>query len=440
MQSPAYRRNLPCILALLPYSREVPMFFRMDQLLLSFSLGLDFVEGEIFGATTNHGKRVAVLTAAMGRLAGWNDDQVITAAACALLHDNALSEASIERVPGAKVTAAALAAHCTEGEKNAAHLPFPSEMKDIILYHHEYMDGSGPFGMNAENTPLGAQFIAIADNLDIRYKIQSQPASALSQLREEIKRKRGVYYTADAADALLEILDENLLISLTDERIGQSYAQAIPQWKVEIQTEAMMGIAEVAARIIDYKSKFTAKHSTQIANRAFWMCRFYGFDPQTCTKVYLAAALHDLGKLMTPTAILEKPGRLTDEEFEIIKQHVHWSYIMLKDVEGLAEICRWAVSHHRKLTGSGYPDLPAEYLELDFVSRLLTCIDIYQAVRETRPYHPGRSHSETMRILWDMANRGEIDKQITQDLDSEMARFPDGDGDVPNPAEQDAFI
>ncbi len=97
---------------------------------------------------------------------------------------------------------------------------------------------------------------------------------------------------------------------------------------------------------------------------------------------------------------------------------------MLKDVEGFGEICRWAVTHHRKLTGTGYPELPAEYLEMDFVSRMMACIDIYQAVREARPYHGARTHRETMNIMWDMSLRGEIDRQITRDLDTEMAAFP----------------
>lgn len=147
-----------------------------------------------------------------------------------------------------------------------------------------------------------------------------------------------------------------------------------------------------------------------------------------------------MGKLVTPIEILEKPGELDNEEFEIIKKHVYWSYVMLKDVEGFDEICRWAVTHHRKLNGTGYPDLPTEYLNMDIVSRMMACIDIYQAVRETRPYHSGRTHRETMSIMWDMVNRGEIDRQITLDLDHEMARFSNEGGDVPIPAMQSKYF
>ncbi len=64
---------------------------------------------------------------------------------------------------------------------------------------------------------------------------------------------------------------------------------------------------------------------------------------------------------------------------------------------------------------------------------MMACIDVYQAVRETRPYHAGRTHRETMDIMWEMVGRGEIDRDITHDMDTEMARFESGDGDVPAP-------
>jgi HD-GYP domain-containing protein (c-di-GMP phosphodiesterase class II) len=85
------------------------------------------------------------------------------------------------------------------------------------------------------------------------------------------------------------------------------------------------------------------------------------------------------------------------------------------------------------LNGQGYPELPKEYFPLDFVSKLMACIDIYQAVRETRPYHAGRSHEETIRLMNAMVMLGEIDKQIVQDMNIAMASFKDNDGYVPSP-------
>jgi HD-GYP domain-containing protein (c-di-GMP phosphodiesterase class II) len=184
----------------------------------------------------------------------------------------------------------------------------------------------------------------------------------------------------------------------------------------------MFGLAAFVAKIIDYKSVFTQRHSTQISNRAWAMGGYYRYEPAENAKLYLAAALHDLGKLAIPTAILEKPGRLNDEEFSVIKGHVRLTWEMLKDIEGFNAIRDWASNHHEKLDGSGYP-FGKKKDELDFNSRLMTCIDIYQAISEERPYHPKRNHSDTMKIMSGMANKDEIDRDILGDIDAVMAPF-----------------
>jgi HD-GYP domain-containing protein (c-di-GMP phosphodiesterase class II) len=183
------------------------------------------------------------------------------------------------------------------------------------------------------------------------------------------------------------------------------------------------------ARIIDYKSIFTQRHSTQIANRAWVMSEYYQHDSAERTKLYIAAALHDIGKLKVPTAILEKPGRLTDEEFSVIREHARHTWELLKDIEGFQDIGIWASSHHEKLDGSGYP-FKKEAPELDFNSRLLACIDIYQAVSEERPYHSKRNHRDTMEILFKMTG-GEIDRNIVEDMDIALSPFDAEDLPIP---------
>ncbi|MDR2452864.1 MAG: HD domain-containing protein, partial [Candidatus Accumulibacter sp.] len=173
------------------------------------------------------------------------------------------------------------------------------------------------------------------------------------------------------------------------------------------------------ARIIDYKSIFTEQHTNQIAYRTYLMCDHYGHDDVHKGLTYLAAGLHDLGKIRTPTSILEKPGRLDPDEFDIIREHVLHTYHWLHGVPGFDDICRWASNHHEKLDGSGYPfGLCAA--DLDFNSRLLGCMDIYQAVSEARPYHARRSHEEAMEIMYQMAGEGKIDPRITRDIDRVM--------------------
>jgi len=230
---------------------------------------------------------------------------------------------------------------------------------------------------------------------------------------------------------MLEILDLPVLMSLKDDVIKQTAADSLSPWIVDIQTETVLGLAGFVARIIDYKSVFTQKHSTQIANKAWFMGKHYKYDHEKISELYLAAALHDLGKLAIPSEILEKPGKLTNEEFEIIKRHVHLTWELLKDVEGFETICQWASNHHEKLDGTGY-SFGKKADELDFNSRLLICLDLYQAISEERPYHPKRNHADTIQILYEMADAGKIDKDIVKDFDAALAPYDCNDMPPPN--------
>jgi HD-GYP domain-containing protein (c-di-GMP phosphodiesterase class II) len=363
---------------------------------------------------------------------GWTDDELIGLSTCALLHDNALTEYILSEKPGTG-QALNMKTHCILGEKNISCLPFPADTEGFILYHHEHADGSGAFGAKLSEIPLGAQFIAITDMVDVKKNFARQDKDSLKALREYITEQWGTLFTPAATDALLSILNNDLLEQLRDENVEAVFRNLMPEWRVDLPAQKMMPVASLLSKIVDYKSKFTAKHTDQIANRAYIMARYYGMDDDTAAKIFFAASLHDLGKLMIPTEILEKNGKLDNAEFETIKSHVAWTYHLLKDIEGFDEIARWASTHHRKLNGQGYPDLPDHYFPLDFVSRMMACIDIYQAVREARPYHPGRTHEETIAIMQDMVNKGEIDKQITEDMDKAMAVFQDNDGYVPSP-------
>jgi HD-GYP domain-containing protein (c-di-GMP phosphodiesterase class II) len=221
---------------------------------------------------------------------------------------------------------------------------------------------------------------------------------------------------------------------LRDDRIAETAEQTIPGKVLDLNVDEIIRVAEVVAPIIDYKSRFTRRHTTQIANRAWLMGGYYGYDDSLRAQLYMAAAFHDLGKLVTPTHILEKPGKLDKEEFAIIKEHVRHTYELLKDIEGFGHICDWASNHHEKLDGTGYP-FGKSADQLDFNSRLLACIDIYQAVCEARPYHDQRDHKDTMSILYGMAQKGFVDETIVKDLDVAMAPYSTQDlPSFPSPA------
>ncbi|MDR2614796.1 MAG: HD domain-containing protein [Candidatus Accumulibacter sp.] len=403
---------------------------RLDTLCRVISQALDVVEAEVFGSTERHSLRVAALCAAMGRRLGYDDDHLMALAIGAMFHDCALTEYVLSErngVQGGKN----LRLHCEKGQHNIRYLPLKHKPEGYILYHHEYGDGSGTFGLKMGEYPIEAELIALADRADVSSRLQSLPVEDVVRVRERAESLRGIHYSSTSIDAFLAIFDEDMLPSLRDHAIDATLDAAIPRLHVDLADPAIIHIADFVARIIDYKSVFTKQHTNQIAYRTYLMCDHYGYDDTQKGLMYLAAGLHDLGKIRTPTSILEKPGRLDPDEFDVIREHVLHTHDWLRGVPGFDDICRWASNHHEKLDGSGYPfGLCAA--DLDFNSRLLGCMDIYQAVSEERPYHPRRSHEEAMEIMYDMAKEGKIDSEITRDIDLIMK--PWSQKDVPAPA------
>jgi HD-GYP domain-containing protein (c-di-GMP phosphodiesterase class II) len=387
----------------------------------AISRALDIVEEELYHASEYHCMRIAVLSTAMGRQLNLPENRLIALSIAALFHDSALTEYIRSEQTGDDQEEN-LHLHCELGQRNLETLPFATDISGLVLYHHEHADGTGPFGKRKGEFPLEAELIALADHIDVRVPLQRVLVGNLPWLLGRVKELAQGSFSQEVIDALLTVLDEQMLVSLRNDYIHASLDKALPSWSIDLHDPAIIHISQMIARIIDYKSVFTRKHTIQIANRAYVMADYYGYDDSQKGQIYLAAALHDIGKIAIPLAVLEKPGQLDSQEFKVIQRHVSYTLDWLSMIPGFEDICQWASNHHEKLDGSGYP-LGKTAKDLDFNSRLLACIDIYQAVSEKRPYHDARSHEDTMAILQSMANNGLVDMRITADIDAVMAPY-----------------
>ena len=407
------------------------MKIAMDILCRIFSRTLDIIEGEQIGVSDRHGMRISALCAAMGKRLGYDGDALSALATCALFHENALTEYRISEKELLE-NGQNMFRHCEKGQSSLSWLPFKKSIDGFVLYHHERGDGSGPFGKKEGEFPFEAALLAAADSVDAIFRLQHVDESRLPALRDEISAQPNKYSTQSAVNVLLEILDYAMIESLRDENIYQTLERNLPRWEVDVCDSAVFGIAGFIAHIIDFKSEFTRKHTSQIANRAWMMANYYGYSQEERAALYLAASLHDIGKMAMPTKVLEKPGKLDAYEFQIIKGHVKQTHDWLSEMPNFELIRNWAADHHEKLSGSGYA-FGKNGSELDFNARLVACLDIYQAVCEPRPYHGARSHTETMAILYDMADKGFIDIRIVKDLDKVMGEY--SMRDVPAPSD-----
>ena len=164
-------------------------------------------------------------------------------------------------------------------------------------------------------------------------------------------------------------------------------------------------LTEFMSKIIDFRSPFTAMHSAGVDTTAVALAELVGMSEDECKMMRIAGYLHDLGKLKIPNEILDKPGKLTDEEFNIMKEHAYYTWILLKDVGGFEQISAWAAFHHEKLNGNGYP-FHLNERELSLGSRIMTVADIFSALTEERPYRKSMEKDRVAAILSEDEQRG----------------------------------
>lgn len=395
------------------------MKISLNDVLFAFSNGLDCVEAELLGATANHGKRVAYISAVLGKSLGMGETERFDLAACAILHDNALTEylrTDCNRTQFANSDPQELACHCLLGEKNVAQLHFYGDVTGAILYHHENADGSGPFGKTAAETPLMAQLIHVSDVLDVACNLSVYKNGKFQEIEEFLRAKQGTLFSHELVSLFLKCFPPESFQRMQGNQIDALIKEELPECAREYSRDSLFRIAAMFATIIDYKSEVTSTHSLGIAEKALTMAQYYGYDDETAQKLYLAGAVHDVGKLVVSREILEKPEKLNAAEYQSIQAHAWYTYSILKKIRGFEDITAWAAHHHEKLNGTGYP-FGKSASELGQKERLMACLDVYQALTEKRSYKDSMSHEEAMAILWDMVQDDALDATITADID-----------------------
>lgn len=399
------------------------MQIHLNDFLFSVSRALDSVEHEFMGVAVNHSKRTAYISMRLCAHVGCSAEEIFDMASCAVLHDNALTEYALQVGKKGAAQLENIAYHCRSGEENARSFPFLGDTKNIVLHHHENWDGSGYFALAGNDISLRAAALRIADNMDVLFSFNTYDANTEAKVREHLIASRENLYNPVLVDAFLEILNEGMLRDMTDTHIDAALSAIMPDCKRNIASEEMLMACQVFAAIIDARSRFTLRHTVGIAQKVAVMAEHYQFSREHTNNLVIAAYLHDIGKLTIPLSILEKEGPLDEDEFQIMRGHALASYAILESVRGLEDIAVWAPSHHEKLDGSGYPQ-GKKGDALSRESRLLTCVDIYQALREDRPYRAGMSHSKAIGILYEMADQGKLDRTIVTDMD-EVFGVPD---------------
>jgi len=151
------------------------------------------------------------------------------------------------------------------------------------------------------------------------------------------------------------------------------------------QAELLAGVIRALSSAIDAKDPYTCGHSDRVARIAVRLAQDLGYSAEALTRVYLAGLLHDIGKIGVNDAILQKPGKLTEQEFDQIKTHPTTGFRILSGLRNLDDVKQVVRHHHESWDGRGYPDgLTGE--RIPPVARIVAVADAYDAMASTRPY------------------------------------------------------
>ena len=202
---------------------------------------------------------------------------------------------------------------------------------------------------------------------------------------------------------LLTLADANLYEAkrggspLMIQRNTAEETQELKQLK-NVGVGGSFGVLDALVTAIDNKDHYTRRHSEDVAHWATLMVQQLGHATDTQRAVRICGLLHDVGKIAVPDAVLRKPGRLNDDEFNIMQQHPVFGALIVKDVPNLEEVLGGIRHHHERYDGKGYPDkLKGE--AIPFMGRLLAVPDCFSAMTTDRPYRKALSWVEAIEEI-----------------------------------------
>jgi putative nucleotidyltransferase with HDIG domain len=253
----------------------------------------------------------------------------------------------------------------------------------------------------------------------------SAPIRALAEQARDIAE--GHYGQTVGVRGAMEIAD----LSTSFNRMSRSIEQAMEDLRKAARENHDLFLSSVRAlaAAIDAKDPYTRGHSERVARYAVSIARAMELSPEEVRKVRLSALLHDVGKIGIDDRILRKPTALTDEEFEIMKQHPTKGAAIMSAIPQLADIIPGMKHHHEKWEGGGYPDnLKGE--QIPMLARIVSVADTFDAMTTTRPYQKAMEISYVIQRIQGFAG-SRFDPQVTVVL---TKAFESGDF-VASPAE-----
>jgi len=321
---------------------------------------------------------------------------------------------------GREIAQELIATRCQRGAEIARLLRFPEGVAAGIYSLDEHFNGQGkPAGLAGQAIPLFARIALLAQVVDV-FHTTGGPAAAL----DEVRGRNGSWFDPQLVDAFEQVAEDDAFWkTLAAPEVGVAVLAQEPASHVaELDDDYLDDIAAAFGQVVDSKSPYTSGHSVRVALYTDMIAETMGLAPERRRWLKRGALLHDVGKLGVSNSVLDKPGKLDDDEWEAVKAHAMYTETILSRIAAFAELARVSAAHHERLDGRGYPrGLSAADICLE--TRIITTADIFDAITAERPYRGAVPIPKTLAIMAENVGTA-IDPQCFAALKQALDRLP----------------
>jgi HD-GYP domain-containing protein (c-di-GMP phosphodiesterase class II) len=359
----------------------------ISQLISAIAYAMDMNGGE----KLYHAWRVSIIGSELAKLESPNERKEVFYGC--LLHDiggiglsehivNYLIKEENPKEPG-------VLTHPLIGAEIIVQIPGLETVANFILNHHERYNGRGyPLGKSQDEIPLGAQVVGIADFIDILVRKMIVPSREIALTG--LNKLHDGQFSSSLVDGAANVLENHRLFEeITDEKgIAQLFKKAREEtgdMPIPLGVDAIGIACEVFSQLIDARHPYTIGHAKRVSRAGLLTALSMGLPHDELTKIKWAGLLHDVGKLCTPKKLLDKPGPLTPDEYEVIKRHIVYTKEILEIITDFKDITLIAASDHERYDGKGYPQ-GLKGNEIPLGARIIAIADSFDAMTSDRSY------------------------------------------------------
>ena len=382
-------------------------FTDMGSLLGVLNKSMNLINPEV----EDHHEKTAYLSYMLGKTMGIDEVLLGKLVYASLLHDiGSVSTEEQQSVEELEAEAYTISAFGADMLRDMEELSMIADIIEFCQCGYGTIQGALDLGQIKDaDTALLSSVIHLADKVAVMLDKPGRILNNLPEVLEIVGQYAGIEFEPQATEALMTLSKSEYV--WFDMMYDPWCVFDMAALNGSVSLERTTSLTEVMSKIVDYRSSFTAMHSAGVAASAVAMAMLSGMNSEERLMMKIAGYLHDIGKLVVPKSILEKPGKLTDEEFNIIKEHPYYTRAILSNVKGFDTIAHWAGNHHEKISGKGYPR-HLSGADLDLGDKIMSVADIFTAITEIRPYRDGMDKEQAMKVMRENVEYGALDEDL----------------------------